>query len=267
MGGTKTLICTFNDQKEIVEKIRFETPADYPDFIQQLVGKIKELPEQYTDATMSVPGLIHHETGEIIALGNRPWRNFKLKEDMQQLAGIELTLLNDARLAGLAEASYLKGEYERVLYITISTGIGGALAVNGELVEALNDTEFGKMPIMVDGSFTPWEDVASGRVIFETYKQRASDITDPEIWREISGLFALGVGPVCTAFQPDAIVFGGGVGQYAEKFAPFLQEHLKNILHPVIRQPQALLAAHYEDNSVIYGCYELAAKKYHGSLT
>lgn len=258
-GGTKTLVCTLDENGTVIDEIRFETPADYPDFIETLTNTIQSLPDTYTRGAMSVPGLIEHETGRVIGLGNRPWTDFSLKDDIRQRAGIELTLLNDARLAGLAEAVHLKEQFKRVLYITVSTGIGGALAVNGELVEALHDTEFGKMPLMIDGSFTPWEEVASGRAIANIYG-RASEIEDPEIWRDIANRLALGVGPACTAFQPDAIVFGGGAGQHTEKFAAFLQEKLKEILHPVVRQPQALLTSHYKDRAVIYGCFILARK-------
>lgn len=257
LGGTKTLVCIIRGDGSIATEIRFETPEHYPDFLDHLIREIEALPEQFERGVMAVPGLIDQSTGTVIALGNRPWTHFALKQDVLERAGVELTLLNDARLAGLAEAAFIKEQYRRVLYLTISTGIGGALAVDGQLVRALDDMEFGKMPIMIDGKFTPWEEIASGRAIVTKYERRASDIDEPEIWRDIAHTFTLGVGPACAAYQPDAIVFGGGVGQQAEKFADYVKEELQTILHPVIRQPQALLASHYKDEAVIYGCFEL----------
>jgi predicted NBD/HSP70 family sugar kinase len=257
-GGTKTLVCVIDGQGAVQQEARFETPVDYVDFLDQLAEEIKQLPEQFTHGVMSVPGLIDHDNDTVIALGNRPWTNFALKQDLLERTGTTVQLLNDARLATLAEAKHLSGTYRRVLYITISTGIGGGLAVDGKLVSALDDTEFGKMPIEVSGTFTPWEEIASGRALVAKYQRRASDITEPEIWEEIAHSFALGVGPACATFQPDAIVFGGGVGEQADKFAHFIKTELEHILHPVIRQPQAILASHYQDNAVIYGCYELA---------
>ncbi len=256
-GGTKTLVCVIKDDGAVVSEVRFETPEHYPEFLDRLVHEISQIPEQFTSGVMAVPGLIDQATGTVVALGNRPWTNFSLKQDLLDRTGINMTLLNDARLAGLAEANHLKESYERVLFITISTGIGGALAVNSKLVEALDDTEFGKMPLLIDGKFTPWEEVACGRAIVAKYEQRASDIHDPEIWKAIAKTFVLGVGPACAAFQPDAIVFGGGVGQQAEKFADFVKEELRQVLHPVIRQPKAILASHFQDEAVIYGCFEL----------
>ncbi len=254
-GGTKTLICILDNQMKIINKVRFETPEHYPDFINTLGSELAKLPEKFTTGVMSVPGLIDHQTGDVIALGNRPWTNFALKRDLLERTGVAMTLLNDARLGGLAEATYLSGDYSRVLYVTVSTGIGAALAVNGKLVEALNDTEAGKMPIMYEGSYTPWEDFASGRAIVARYNQQASEITDPDIWREIASRLALGIGPMIATFQPEAIVFAGGAGQQAEKFREFLKQEIDTILHPVIRKPKAYLISHYKDENVIYGCY------------
>jgi glucokinase len=256
-GGTKTLVCTISQEGVMQSEVRFETPEHYPDFIDRLAQEIAALPEKFTTGVMAVPGLIDQQTGTVIALGNRPWTHFELRNDLLNRTGVSMTLLNDARLGGLAEARHLIGKYRRVLYITISTGIGGALAVDGELVRALDDTEIGHMPIVIDGQFTSWENVASGRKIVENYNKRASEIDDPEIWEEIAHQFTLGVGPVCAVFQPDAIVFGGGVGEQAEKFTDFIAEELKTILHPVVRQPQALLASHFKGENVIYGCFEL----------
>jgi len=257
-GGTKTLVAALNNKGEIISKERFETPEQYPDFINILADTINELPDKFEKGVMSVPGLIDQTSGTVIALGNRPWTNISLEQDVQSKTNVSLSLLNDTRLAGLAEGRHLNGRYRRVLYITISTGIGIALTVNGELVEALNDTEFGKMPIEVNGTMIPWEEVASGRVIAERYGRRASDIHNPNIWKEISHTFLLGVAPACAAFQPDAIVFGGGVGEQTEKFADFLMEKLIPTLHPVIKRPQALLPSHYGGDNVLYGCYEFS---------
>lgn len=256
-GGTKTLVCTLSEDGEVLTSARIETPEHYPEFIDMVTEQIKNLPESFETGVMSVPGLINHNTNTVVALGNRPWTNFALQDDLRNKTGVSLTLLNDARLGGLAEANHLIGTYRSVLYITISTGIGGALAVDGRLVDALNDTEFGKMPLMHNGTFTPWEEIASGRVISEKYQKRASDIHEPEIWKDIAHLFTLGVAPACAAFQPDAIVFGGGVGEQTEKFSDFVAAELKKVLHPVVKQPRALLGSHYKGENVIYGCFEL----------
>lgn len=257
-GGTKTLLSIIDKTGTVTTEVRIETPEHYPDFIDQLSDQISQLPEKFHTGAMAVPGLIDHQTGNVIALGNRPWTNFPLRQDLLERTGISFKLMNDARCGGLGEAARLIGQYRRVLYITISTGIGGALIVDGKLVDALNDTEFGKMPIINNASFTPWEELVSGRAIVATYGKRASDIDDDETWKEIAHNLNIGIGPACTAFQPDVIVLGGGVGKQCDRFSDFILDELRTILHPVVRQPQAILPAYYQDESVIYGCYELA---------
>ncbi len=257
-GGTKTLVCILDDEGKITTEVRFETPADYPDFIDQLAEEINALPHKFRRGVMSVPGLIDHRHAAVIALGNRPWTNIQIGRDIHAKTGVVLSLVNDARLAGLAETIELSDDYSRVLYLTVSTGIGGALAIKDKLVQELDDIECGKMPLWYDGTLQPWEEFASGRAIFATYNQRASDINDETIWREIAHKLALGVAPLCTILYPQAIVFGGGAGMQADKFKHFLIEELDHLLHPVVRKPEALFATKLKDEAVIYGCYHYA---------
>lgn len=259
-GGTKTLVCTLDEEGNIREENRFETPDIYSEFLDILASSIDSLTDKFQTGALSVPGLIDTENDTIIALGNKPWTNFSLRQDLQNTTGIDFRLLNDTKLAGLAEARYLQDKFSRVLYITVSTGIGLALCVDGELVPELIDMEFGKSPFFYEDRMTAWEEFAGGRGVVATYNKKASEIdtTDEKSWREISHKLVIGLGPACAAFQPDAIVFGGGVGEQSDKFSRYIQEELAEILHPVIRQPKALIQCHYKDKSVIYGCYELA---------
>ncbi|MBP9853081.1 MAG: hypothetical protein QG629_635 [Patescibacteria group bacterium] len=258
LGGTKTLVCVLDDDKNILTQVRFETPEHYPDFVQRLTEEIHALPEKFQTGVMSVPGLVDQETGVVLALGNRPWTNFPLRSDIHDRTGIAMHLLNDARLATLAEGVALKDQYSRVLYVSISTGIGGGLYVDGALDHKLDDTEFGKMPLFYEGTYQPWEEFASGRAVVARYDQRASDISDPALWQEISQRIAAGIGPLIATFQPDAIVFGGGAGQEADKFAHFVREIVEPNLHPVIRKPKAYLPTQVKDVNVIHGCYYYA---------
>lgn len=263
-GGTKTLVCTLDEEGKITHEVRFETPADYPDFITRLTQEIQALPERYSTGVMSVPGLIDQMTGTVIALGNRPWTNFTLKQDVLDRTGVVLTLMNDARLAGLAEAIMVRDQFSRVLYLTVSTGIGMALTIDGKLVRKLDTVEAGKMPLTFDGKLQAWEEFASGRAIYAAYGQRASDITDDNIWREVAQKLYLGVAPLCAVFQPEAIVFGGGAGMHGDRFIPHLEAAMeRDTLHRIVQRPKAYLVTKLKDEAVIYGCYHFA--KVHGA--
>jgi predicted NBD/HSP70 family sugar kinase len=117
--------------------------------------------------------------------------------------------------------------------------------------------EAGKMPLYYRGDqLKHWEDIVSGRIIFEKYGKKASEIDDDKIWQEIGEKLGYGLGAVCSTLQPDAIVFGGGVGQYADKFSPTVSKYLEDNLHPIVRKPQEFLPPKYIEDSVLRGCYE-----------
>lgn len=268
IGGTKTLIAVFGADGNILEQARFPTPVEYEHFLETLAQTVEKLTtKEFTKTAIAVPGLLDLKAGKVINLGNLPWRNRPIRQDIATaLGGLPVSIENDSRTAGLAEAILLKGQYRKVLYLTISTGIGGALLDNGRIVSTLRDTEMGKMPLVFEGATLHWEDFASGRSIVERYGKQASEINDPKLWEEIGERIAYGVGIVCSVLQPDAIVFGGGAGKYAEHFKKPVAEYLRANLHAVVKQPRALLAAQHQENGSIYGCFELA-RNYEASYT
>lgn len=259
IGGTKTLAATLSDAGEILDKRRFPTSRDYDQFLRDLDTSLKELDlEEVTKACAAVPGLLDRAAGTVYGLGNLPWRDKSIRDDISALIdGKPVIIENDAKLAGLSEALLLKNTYSSVLYFTVSTGLGGALIHDGRIVPALQDMEAGKMPLLYKGELTYWEDFASGRSVAEHFHEPASEITDPEQWREVGENLGYGLAAICSIVQPEVIVLGGGAGAYADQYSPFILEYLGKHLHEIVRQPKAILAAQRPSEAVIYGCYEL----------
>lgn len=259
IGGTKTFLATLSENGEIVEHVRFETSRDYDTFLQHFEEAIKEIniPSNVEVCCAAVPGLLDRQNGTVEALGNLPWRNKRIADDISKiLGGISVVIENDSKLAGLAEARQLT-ESSRALYLTISTGIGAALVVDGHLSEDVIDMEAGKMPLPKDGDSKIWESFASGKAFMQRYGKRGEEVNDPKIWESFASDIGDGLVVLCSIFQLDAVIFGGGFGQYADNFIPYLQPRIEN-LHPIIEKPKNLVAAKYGDLSVIYGCYEYA---------
>ena len=263
IGGTKTYIACFAENGKLLNEVRFETSRNYKDFLADIHAHALKLETKKAKiACVAVPGLIDREKGIVRNLGNLPWKDEYIQKDISEALGIKAVHIeNDSKLAGLAEARYISDQYSRTFYITISTGIGGALITNGELVESLMDMEIGKMPLQYKGTTLAWEDFASGRAFVERYKQKAVDTHDDTIWEEFAQSINVGIGVICANFQVDAVVFGGGLGQYLGRFKQHIEPYLKKNLHPIIKQPKALLSTHFRGQSVIYGCYEYAKDK------
>lgn len=263
IGGSKTLIAVFDEKGDIIKQSKFPTDSNYDDFIKELEKNVAVLSTNTNIAcSVAIPGLISRDTGVVHALGNLDWRDKPIRDDISKALGLPVIIENDARLGGLAEARELIEDYDTVLYLTISTGIGGALLRSGDIVKDLQDTEMGKIPLLYEGKIQHWEDFAGGRAIVERYNKRATDIDSPEQWEEIGERISYGVAICCSILQPQAIVFGGGVGQSADKFKGHVKKYLQDHLHAIARQPEAIQAAKFGENSVIHGCFALL--KHHG---
>jgi predicted NBD/HSP70 family sugar kinase len=191
IGGTKTLVAVLDDRGVIIESNRFPTPKDYDQFLPDLEKGISALGHHdFTAATVGVPGPgIDRENGVLINSSNLPWQNVSLRSDVENICHCPTLMENDAKLAGLSEAMLLKEQYSRVLYVTVSTGIGFALVVDGQIDVNVGDAGGRDILFEHEGKMTPWEDFASGRAIFEKYGQKASDINDEEIWLYLSNRY------------------------------------------------------------------------------
>lgn len=260
IGGTKTLVATLSDGGEIIKKHQFPSSHDYQQFLLDLGENLKqfELEGSYR-CCVAVPGLLDRDKGLVFNLGNLPWRDEAIRDDISKiLGGAHVIIENDGRLGGLSEAQLLKDTYSRVMFATISTGIGGALIENGRIVTALQDIEVGKMPLWYDGQITNWEEFAGGRSVVARFNKKADEITDAEEWRQIGENIAYGLGAACAVLQPEVVVLGGSVGKHTDKFSAVILDYLADHLHPVVRRPRAILAGQRPDDAVIYGCYDLA---------
>ncbi len=260
IGGTKTLLAVFALSGKLLKEIRFETNRNYEEFLVDLKKHADALETNKAKiACAAVPGLLDRKRGVVESLGNLPWKDKHIRHDISVALGIkDICIENDSKLAGLAEARYVFENYKRVFYLTISTGIGGALVVNGKLVKEVIDMEIGKTPLEYQGNIQHWEEFASGRAFSEKYGKKAVDVEDSAIWEEFTKGLNLGLGIVCSGYQPEVIIFGGGLGQRLSRFKQYIRPYLQSNLHSIVRQPEALLSTHFRGQSVIYGCYEYA---------
>ena len=218
VGGTKTLVASFTVDGKATEQFKFPTPHDYQQFLIELEKSVASLTtKKFIRCVIAMPGKIDRVHGVAVAFGNLPWHDIPIVADMSKMLNIPVTVENDANLAGLSEAHMIK-QYRKVVYITVSTGIGGVMIIDGKIDPNTEDAEYGQMLLEHDGVLTRWEKFASGSAITEKFGKRASDITDSGDWYIIAHNIAVGLIDVIAAVTPDAVVIGGGVGSHFEKF-------------------------------------------------
>lgn len=258
IGGTKTLLGLFALNGELKNTYKFETPLEYSDFVNMLRDEIPKFvgKNHINECVAAVPGKLDRAKGIGIAFGNRPWENVPIGSDLSKILGLPVNIENDSKLAGLSEALLIP-KYRKVLYITVSTGIGSAFVVDGKLDKNTIDAEVGHMMLEHQGKLCTWESFASGKAIFNKFGKRASDITDKSDWYIVARNIAVGLIDVIATMTPNAVVMGGGVGSHLEKFKDRLEEELQLYKTNVVDIPP-IFQAQKPEEAVIYGCYALA---------
>lgn len=259
VGGTKTLVAVLDDNGVITEQIKFPTPKNYDAFLRELKKALGSLPvTDFEAAGVGIPAsVLDREEGVGVLFPNLPWRNVTVKADAEDLLRCPVAIENDAKLAGLSEAMLVKDQYQKVLYVTVSTGIGIGLIVNQTIDTSFGDTGGNALILEHQGKHVTWESFASGRAIFEHYGKPARDITDKRVWHTIARHIASGLIELIALTEPELVVIGGSIGTYYDRYKEPLTDALKHYHLPIVGIP-AIIGAQRPETAVIYGCYDLA---------
>lgn len=222
------------------------------------------------------PGPLDPHTGTILDTPNIPeWENFPVGPRLSEHFGVPVYLDNDANMAGLAEWQYGAGKgHDDLVYLTISTGIGGGVITNGRLLQGFRGmgAELGHMIIDPDGplcgcgkrghveSFSSGpaiaryvcEQMKAGKASALDLQPNPSAVQVAEAARQGDALaisaferagFYLGIAVAnyLAIFDPSILIFGGGVSQAGDLlFKPFRRSLEEHVFHP-----------HYLDNLII----------------
>ncbi len=262
IGGTKTLVCVLTNEGVIREQVKFPTPRTYPAWLEALQETLDGFEHQnFKAGGVAAPGAIDRHTQEVLNLGNLPWKNIMLAHDVAKITKCPMVMENDAKLAGLSEAMLVKQTYKRVLYITLSTGIGLGLTNNGHIDTDIGDAGGKAMMIEHEDKLVPWESFAAGSAIVKKYGKMASEIDDAPTWKAIVRNLVPGFLELIAILEPEVIIVGGGAGRYLPKFHDFLVSDLKKYETPLLKIPP-IQVAERPDEAVIYGCYDYAKQHF-----
>ena len=164
IGGTKLATVVADDSGNILSKVRRPTDAEKgPEYaIQLLFEMVYETIaqaglEQEAIAAIGVScgGPLDTKTGVVYSPPNLPgWDAFPLKAHLESEFNIPTIIENDANASALAEYRFGGGRgYDAVLYMTMSTGIGGGIVIDGRIYHGANDSagEVGHQILLPDG--------------------------------------------------------------------------------------------------------------------
>ena len=262
IGGTKTIVAVLDAHGAIKERFQFPTPASYDHCLLELRHALAHFEHHdFRAGAVGITGVIDRQHGRRFPAGKLAWDNVLVQADIERIIGCPVVVENDAKLAALSEAMLLKDAYQRVLYVTVSTGIGFALVVDGVIDTSIGDRGGTTMMVEHRGKHISWESLISGRAIVQRFGKMASEINDQATWSAIARDLGQGMVELIAVTEPDVIVIGGSVGVYFDRYGKLLAEAIKQYELPTLKPPK-LLQAQRPEEAVIYGCYDLARQRF-----
>lgn len=215
--GTKGGIVDLATGQLVGERFRIPTPQPAtPEAVAGVVKRIvdelqsrPEAPAPDSHVGIVFPAIIKNGVALSAANVDKSWIDTNVDALMTETLGREVEALNDADGAGLAEAHYGagKGKEGLVMVITLGTGIGSAMILNGQLVP---NAELGHLEI--DGFDAETKASAAAR---EREQLPWKKWAKKRLQRYFSHVEFL--------FSPSLFVIGGGVSKNSEKFLPYLE--------------------------------------------
>lgn len=270
IGGTTVKCGLFNVKGDILEKWEIPTRTEnngihiLPDVADAINDKILERHidrEEIAGVGVGIPGPVDEE-GAVLCAVNLHWGYVQLEDQLERLVGVPVKAGNDANVAALGEM--WKGGaagYHNVVMVTLGTGVGGGIIINGKIVTGThgaggeighihvedNETEFcncgnqgcleqyasatgvvrlaKKMLESTDKPSVLREGEISAKTIFDAVK------ADDELAKDIAEQFGKYLGTamaiVAGIVDPEVFVIGGGVSKAGEVLLGYIEKYFK----------------------------------------
>ncbi len=269
IGGTFVKFFAVNDKKRILktDKIPTYTTLGRNAFLAQLSRIVNEWRGEFKDKSVvigvGIAGDTDPEKGVLRWAPNIPWHNLKVAQVMKENTGCECYVSNDANMAawGVFDREF-KGKYKNMIIVTLGTGIGGGIIINGALYQGADGSagELGHMkidfapdaPLCGCGQRGCLESYAGTKGILRMAQAASAkypksilanlinkeefsvsllsqaaaqeDEVALNLWKEIGSYLGRGLADMVLLLNPDAIVLAGGVSRGAKYFLPSVRE-------------------------------------------
>jgi glucokinase len=225
IGGTKTMIASFNQEGIILQRSIFSTPADLHTGLDLIHSHIIELSagSKLAGIGAAIGGPLDFQTGIVSPLHQPSWRDVPLKEIMQSRHQVPFYVDVDTNVAALAEYAACSQKPDSLLYITISTGMGGGFIRDGKIYRGSGQSHpeiahqavnyrcaYPENIFCECGVVDCLEALVSGNGIERIYGKPAKDLTKRE-WKEVGYNLGQGLRNITAILSPQEIRLGGGV--------------------------------------------------------
>ena len=285
IGGTKTIVGVADESGKLLSHKRILTPNVLGPMINigMILPAAYEVIEQSGKKIAAIGigcgGPLNRETGVLDKVPNLPgWEGICLTDVFTEEFDTPAYLDNDATAAAMGEAMFGAGKgINDFAYLTVSTGIGGGIIINGKPYRGFGDNaaEFGHMKILPEGPICKCGDhgcleaLASGtsiariareglpihpksslagldEITAEAVARAAADLVGyaSTVWSEAMYHLGLGVTNVVNALNPRLVVLGGGVTKAGDMlFEPVRRVVCERAMKPLAADVEIVPAA------------------------
>lgn len=281
LGGTSIKLGRFDRQGQCLQGLVVPTPQPaYPEAVlAAMVEAIAQLDPDNQCCAIGVgtPGPADAD-GRIarVAINLAGWQNIPLADWLEEKTGKPAILANDANCAGLGEYWLGAGRsFQNLILLTLGTGVGGAVVLNGELFVGRGGTgaELGLITLNPDGpdcnsgnqgsleQYTSIQAIRRRTGLEPEELGNRARVGDPEaiaFWEEYGRDLGAGIASLVYVLTPEAVIIGGGISASAEFFFPSLRLELEKRVLPSSREGLQLLRAELGNQAGIVGAAKLA---------
>lgn len=281
LGGTAIKLGRFLADGTCLESLTIPTPQPgTPDaVIDAIATAVNQLNQQNKAVALGIgtPGPTD-ATGRIalVAINLRGWENVPLSEALEKATGLKTTIANDANCAGLGEAWLGAGKnYQNLILLTLGTGVGGAIILNGKLFTGRlgSAAELGLItlnpegPPCNSGNQGSLEQYVSATAIYRDTKKTPAELgqlaenNDLEaltFWQNYGKKLGAGLASLIYVLTPEAIIIGGGVSASSKFFLPSVEAEIEKRVLPTSRVGLKLMVAKLGNQAGMIGAAKLA---------
>lgn len=278
-GGTK-MVCAVGDETgKIYEQISI--PTRTPDVtIPELIDYFQERDVEALGIACFGPVELDRKApnyGFITTSTKLPWINFDMVGSFQRALGCPIGFDTDVNGSVLGEVTFGQAKGKScVMYITIGTGVGAGIYIEGRLLHGMLHPEAGHVLIerrsgdKYEGK-CPYhknclEGMAAGPAIEERWGKKAVELADRrEVWDLEADYIAQALTGYILTLSPEMIILGGGV-MHQEQLFPMIREKVLKKLGGYLQSEELKDMEHYivpaslHDDQGIMGCLELARR-------
>lgn len=253
IGGTKIMVAAADREGNILRRARTATSTSLEDDLANINHMIMDVAgeDQMMGMGAAIGGPLDWEQGIVSPLHQPAWRNIPFKAIMEEKWHCPFHVDVDTNVAAVGEYRWGGASAKRFLYLTLSTGMGGGLLVDGKIYRGQDGAhpEVGHQsvhfrcsnPVAVQcecGAPDCLEALVSGNGIRRLYGKPAKALS-PEEWEEVAYNLGQGLRNLSALYAPDLIRMGGGVAvgggeNFIHAAKEVMEEHLKLVPPPEV---------------------------------